>query len=147
MATPAFEISGLKELNENLSKLAFAVEKKLIRKALKKGGQILKVEMERKAWRSPGGPSHPDVGHLADHIVMKVSITKKRGAVVKVGPDKDHWWGGFQEWGTPHTPADSFMRATLDTKAQKVISVVAADLGQGVEKEAAKLGAKQRIKR
>lgn len=161
MANQVFEVQGLKELNENLSKLAIAVEKKLVRKALKMGGAILKAEVERGARRASGGPTYPTKftpkgkksggergpGHMADHIVMKVSITKKRGAVVKVGPDKDHWYASLQEFGTPNSPADPFMRPALDSKAQEVIDVVAKELGQGIEKEAAKLGAKQKTKK
>lgn len=147
MANQAIEVSGLKELGANLKEFPLKLEKKWLRKALKEGADIPKTEMERRARRQPRGPSHPDVGHLADNIVITSRLSEKKGAVVRVGPSKDAWWGGFQEFGTPHVPADPFMRPALDSNEATIIAIVAAILKGGVTIEAKKLAAKQKIKK
>ena len=83
---------------------------------------------------------------MADHIVVVVRITKKKGAVALVGPDGDHWYASFQEHGTPHVPADPFLRPALDSNIDKIIGIFKKEVGNGIEREAKKLAAKQRIK-
>ena len=161
MANQAFEVKGLKELNAALTALPLKLEKKHLRKAMKEAGLIPQEDMEARARRAAGGPTYPVVftdttskgggergpGHAADHIVVVSRISEKKGLVqVKIGPDKDHWYLSFQEFGTPNAPADPFMRQALDGNAQTIVAIVAALLTIGVKLEATKLAAKQKAK-
>jgi HK97 gp10 family phage protein len=101
----------------------------------------IQTAMETNARRAPS-PTYPDIGHLADNIVVKVSITKKRGAVAKIGPDKAHWYGAFQEFGTPFVPAAPFIRPALDNKGNEAVTILADELGTGIEREAKSISGK-----
>ncbi len=134
------KVTGLKELGFALGKFPDEIERKWVRKAFKKGAKIAKAEMERRARRSAKGPSHSEVGtHLADNIKITARLSKKKAAIIKVGPDGNHWWGGFQEFGTPHVAADPFMRPALDHNKTEIIAVAIGVLRTGVKVEAAKL--------
>ena len=122
-----------------MKKFPLDLEKKWLRKAFKAGGKVAQDDMERRARRSPSGPTHPDVGHLADNIKISSRLSARKGAVIKIGPSRDHWWGGFQEFGTPHVAADPFMRPSLDSNEDKIIALAIQILKQGVTIEATKL--------
>lgn len=161
MANEAIKVSGLKDLNRALTELPLKLEKKWLRKALKEAGEIPKAEIEQRARRASGGPTYlteltpkssksggdRGPGHMADHIVMTSRVTEKKGVRVKIGPDKDHWYLSFQEFGTPHSPADPVMRPALDGNKSTIVAIAAAILKGGVAIEATKLAAKQKIKK
>ena len=53
-------------------------------------------------------------GELAGSIVAKRARIEEGRAVVDVGPDSDHFYGLFQEFGTGHHRAQPFLRPAVD---------------------------------
>ena len=139
MAGIGIEVNGLRELDINLRILEDRFAKKIARAALKKAGEPIREDVERRVWRAFGGPTYPSIGHAADHIIAKVGITKKAGPNVKIGPDKDHWYTAFQEFGTPFRAADPALRPALDSKRDEAVRILSAELGRRIAIEAAKI--------
>ena len=151
MASGEFAVKGLRELGETLKELPDRVAKKVLRNALKKAAIPIRNEAQRRVLRAAGGPTYPvqkpgsrkggpkGPGHAADNIIAKVSLTKKRGAEAKVGPDAPHWYVAFQEFGTPQAPGDAPLSEALKSQGHRAVDIFAKELGTGIEKEATKL--------
>lgn len=144
MADFDIKLEGIDHIESSLRELGLNITKKILRGAMKKAAGPVIEEVKRGAIRAAGGPTYKELGHFADHIVAITRVTLKKGVIIRIGPDKDHWWWTFTEYGTPHVPARPFMRPALDSKAQQAIQIVGRELMQGVEREAARLAAKQR---
>jgi hypothetical protein len=96
-------------------------------------------------------------GHLADHIETEVAKSTPSQCLVKIGPDKDHWYGRFLETGAgahiitategkllrfyqggavvyaktvhhPGTPAVPFLRPARDNKAGEALRIFGREM-------------------
>lgn len=148
-----FKVKGLRELEVNLNALPDRIHKRVLRTALKKAGEPIRKDAVRRARVAVGGPTYTEryvpkssksggergPGHMAEHIISVTRMTKRKGAVVQVGPDQDHWYLAFQEFGTPNAPAEPVLRPALETQAKEAVGILRDELGNGVEREARKL--------
>lgn len=107
---------GMREFQAKLKRLGTAGAKKARAAALMAGGEIVREDATRRAHRAPGGPTYPSIGHMADSIMVKTTISKASETEVSVGPDASHWYAVFVERGVParEIPAQPFLRPALD---------------------------------
>lgn len=146
-------VEGLKELDAKLKELGATVEKRLIRRGLVKAAEPIRAEAARRVRRAEGGPTYTEryvpktrkqggargPGHAADHIIAKVSITRTHGATARIGPDVDHWYIAFQEFGTPKAPAIPALRPAIASKSGEAIEIFKQEVGDGIDREAKRL--------
>ncbi len=134
------KIEGFKELEDALRNLPQEVAGKVMRDALKRASQPMAEEAKRRAPRSDDpGPG----GHMADSIdVRTMRVTDGLDDVethLWIGPDRAHFYGLFQEFGTVHQGAKPFMRPAFDGLAQDTIDQFGKELGASIERAARKL--------
>jgi len=108
--------TGLAEFQAKLKKLA-SIEKNeaVAEKALRKGAEILRAEIERRAPRSAYKGKH-----LADHVIISNIVNGK----IKVGFHKDFFYARFLEWGTSKMPAQPFIEPAFNAVKNKVIAAM-----------------------
>ena len=88
--TPAV-ITGETELMSRLNSMADDLKKDITKEALMAGAEVVKHEMSAKA-----------LGSIAQAIEIQFPLTTGIPRVI-IGPDKDHWYAAFQEFGAvPH---------------------------------------------
>lgn len=99
-ATLSIDPDSLAEVNRRFEALSKAMREEIVRDALKAGGQIILNAAKSKA---PGPYVFMDVLTASE---FKQLVGKKLGRQVKqgslyavIGPDKDHWYYRFKEFG------------------------------------------------
>lgn len=99
-ATLSIDPDSLAEVNRRFEALSKAMREEIVRDALKAGGEIILAAAKSKA---PGPYVFLDVLKASE---MKQLVGKKLGRQVKqgslyavIGPDKDHWYYRFKEFG------------------------------------------------
>lgn len=94
------KMEGMAELLTALDRYSHPERAK--KQALDAGAEHLRAKV---AANTPHGPGSD---HAADYIVVK-----KDGDKREIGPDKDHWYLKFPEFGTTKQPAQAFMSRTF----------------------------------
>lgn len=114
--------AGMQEFRAQLERLETAVAKKARVAALTAGAEIVREDATHRAYRAPGGPTYPGIGHMADSIMVKTTVNKKAETQVSVGPDAKHWYAVFVERGVPSRgiKAQAFLRPALDEQVDAV---------------------------
>jgi len=85
-------ITGESELMNRLNSMADDLKKEITKEALMAGAEVVKREMSAKA-----------DGSIAQSIKMEFPETTGI-PTIRIGPDKEHWYAAFQEFGAvPHT--------------------------------------------
>ncbi len=133
-------IVGADELVRNLRQLPQDVAGKVLRKALKNAGAQVAERASTLAPRSAApGPS----GHMADSIGVRSLKVEEGDADLEVnlaiGPDKDHFWGLFSEFGTKHERATPFLRPAWDGLREQVLTDFAANMTIEIERAVKRL--------
>lgn len=72
---------------------------------------------------------------LARHIIKELIEKSAVEVIVAVGPHKDAFWGPFQELGTPHHPAQPFMRPALEEKAEEIAAAIGQAVWEALERK------------
>ncbi|MEJ9314649.1 HK97 gp10 family phage protein [Priestia megaterium] len=108
--------TGLAEFQAKMKKLAIIEKNEAIaEKALRRGAEILRAEIERRAPRSKYNGKH-----LADHVIISNIVNGK----IKVGFHKDFFYARFLEWGTSKMPAQTFMEPAFNAVKDKIIAAM-----------------------
>lgn len=125
------KVTGLRELNDVLSKLAPNVQKRVAGNAIRAGARLVATDAKR---RVP-----VDTGQLKRSIVVRAAkgVRTGVGAVVAILRPRSRI-AHLIEFGTSKTAAQPFLRPALDSQAQPAIRKVGEILRKGVEREAAK---------
>lgn len=133
--------AGGEEIARQLDKLAHAVTRTILLRALKRAAEPMRAKAEALAPRSATGftLSTGVTGHLQDFIV--ISTVNRVGSVeggrwqealgqpwVAVGPRKDFFYGLFQEYGTQRHGAQPFMRPAFDSEAPMALVILREEL-------------------
>ena len=85
-------ITGESELMDRLNSMSDDLKKNITKEALMAGAKVVKREMSAKAR-----------GSIAQSIEIEFSDTTGI-PTIRIGPDKEHWYAAFQEFGAvPHT--------------------------------------------
>lgn len=135
-----FRISGFDETVSNLRRLPQEIAGKVLDAAVRKAGTPMAEDAARTAPRS-ATPSK--AGHMGDSIKMRKFTDQSSANDVEsnftIGPDRAHFYGGFEEFGTVKEAARPFMRPAFDRAGQSVIESLGKELGTGVERAAKRL--------
>lgn len=147
----SIELRGADKLISRFGLLAKAVLDASPDAALE-GAEVIREEASRRAPRRTGS--------LADHIVKELDeeALERERVVVKVGPDRDHFYGLFVELGHAqvrvtgryrkggriyrvtenlgHVPPHPFLRPALDAKRQEAQQVIGRALWRAIERAA-----------
>lgn len=115
-------VHGMTDLRMKLKALQAEV-KSALKEASLAGAQPIHDYAEEHAPRSANPTA---VGHLADHIEIEVAKSTPSTCLIRIGPDKDHWYGRFPETGTKKMAAHPFLRPALDTQQQEALRAFAA---------------------
>lgn len=105
-------ISGERELMARLNAMAADLKKEISKEALTEGAKIVQRDMSA---RAPGS--------IAGAIEIEVDITVPV-PIARVGPNKDHWYAIFAEYGAK--------RHTIKTTTKKVLADGSAVFGKEV---------------
>ena len=116
------KVKGMPELKMAIRALQ-AECKSALKEASLAGAQPIHDEAELIAPRSD---NPTEVGHLADHIEIEVAKSAPSTCLVRIGPDKDHFYGRFLETGTKKMAARPFLRPALDTKERAALDAFKA---------------------
>jgi len=136
-----FKIEGAKELDKVLKELPEAAAKSQLKAALKKSAKSIVADARSRAWRSKGGAEKGEgkTGSMADSIKPFVMTNTAVPAAIAIGPDAAHWYGVFQEYGTPWRPAEPFMRPAWDTNKRAALAAFAKNMWYVLERFAKRL--------
>lgn len=162
--TATLDLRGVDEFDRMLQELPKAVANKLGDAALRAGGRVIAAEARRRAPKrlknkiTVGGTGEPPpnaqtrvvavglrksehsrVAHLVEFGTAPHRITPKRKGkllVFEVGGRTVFTTAVDHPGAQPHP----FLRPAGDTKAQEAIDRIGENLGQGIEREAAKMG-------
>lgn len=135
-----FRVDGFKELESALRKLPQEIAGRVLSAALRKAGEPMAADARQAAPRSA---NHDPNGHMGDSIKLRIlrdaNSTADVEAAFWLGPDANHWYGGFQEFGTIHKGARPFMRPAFDRHKDEVIDLLGKELWKGIDRAARRL--------
>jgi HK97 gp10 family phage protein len=123
----SLKMEGMSDLLKQLEKMGNQVDAGSIKKeALMAGAEVIRSKIETNTPRSELRNEH-----AADFIV--ISESKQDENAVEIGPDKDHWYLQFPEWGTSKQPAQAFTeRSFHEAKGEaqdRMVSVIKRGIG------------------
>ena len=126
-------VQGLSELVDNLNTLPLklGVQKNIIARSLRKGGEILAQRMSEIAPR--------DTGEYAEHFMVTIAEQTAAGATAKIGASREAWRGNFNEFGTVYIPPQPTLRPAFDEKLETVLLAIGMEMAAQIEKEMARL--------
>lgn len=113
MASAVMKFEGAKELEAALRQLPAAIAKTATTNAMKEAVKPMAADMQASAPKR--------TGEAAASIHSEVVQVEGFGATVAVGPDREHFYLQFAEWGTATKPARPFMRPAWDSHQQQIL--------------------------
>lgn len=123
------DVEGMKELLESMDELSLVMQKKLIVRALRKAGDIIK---RRAAEKAPNDPNTPG-NRIADNLAVSVQEQTANGAVVRVGVTSKGFVGRFHEYGTKNMRAHPWLGPAFDETQEDATTALAEDLSDGID--------------
>ena len=140
MAGLRVKVEGGNQLARRLAILPQDVSGEHLRQAALSGAGVIRKAASDNVKRGPGKTRIKGkvVGHLADHIIAEVEPVKSPLKVgVKVGPDKEHFYGPMLENGhalvrngkvVGNVEPHPFMRPAMDEHLEEAQGVVTAEI-------------------
>lgn len=139
----SFHVVGLRQIDRMLQQLPQHTSAALLRNALKRTAKPTaekakgKARRSREPWRHKLNPIH-----MADSIKIrsmkhsgiarKFGVHSRRGAAMALGPDRNHYWGLFVEFGTFKMDAEPFMRPAWDADKGTLIPRFGTEVWKGI---------------
>jgi HK97 gp10 family phage protein len=156
-------IDGLKELQENMNKLAADVKRGgLILRGLMAGAKLVRDEAKRRVPVLPASTPWRKSGAIRDNIIaarkqyrkdMLTTIVRVRtrgwifgSNTSKRKPDNPQWWW-LVEFGTSQSRAQPFMRPAFESKKLEAVYRIREALAQEINKAASGFRYKTRGRR
>lgn len=137
MAAGKLILQGDKELIAAMNALTPALEKKVLRTALRAGGKPILAQAKSNAPFKTG-----QTRRALKLRAMKRSRKNRVGVIVqtKDGDYKgDQFYASFIEYGTSKMAAKPFMRPAFDTKKNESLQIVTREIDAGLQKVASGL--------
>ena len=138
-----FDISllGDKALSRKLAKLPAAVQRKVLRPALRKGGKVILEAVRRNI--------PVDEGKLRKTLKLR-ALKAKRGRIgveVRTGTREEldipagaeGYYPAHVELGTRNRSATPYLRPAMDDKESQVVSLLKTEIGLGITREAKRI--------
>lgn len=160
-------IKGAREIDELLKKLPVSVAKRVVGNAMRAGGRVVQREAKNRAPVGSDEP-HPKYGKLRDNIRVKTVAERGKSTAIAVHIGAA-FWGFFLEFGTgvrrlkkarvlsdgttvfgtevAPIRAQPFMRPAWDASKERALARIAKGLGDGIQREAVKLGGRAKVGR
>ena len=120
------EFEGQKELLENMKNLATELQTKVKLEAVMEAANFLKGESERRV------PIR--TGKLKENIVIQKVEDNEIATEVKVGPNRDAFYGAMVEYGTKNMRARPFMRPSFDENEDRIQKEITRKIQEGIER-------------
>ena len=123
-------IEGLKELEHALLEETPKQARVAMREALNAGGDVMQRAIAQKARTAfVRGKS---TGFTATHILKKTKLSVKEDeGEVSVGPAKEAYWAGWDEFGSIHNrPPEPFIRPAWEENKYSMLDIFIAKLGE-----------------
>lgn len=119
-------IQGIDQLESKLAELERSVRAKLLRTALKEAAELTRA---RAAELAP-----VLTGKLKAHEIVSVATSQSNSntAVVRVGPDRQAFYGLFDEIGTAHMTAQPFLGPAFEETEDAVLAAMSAAFVEAV---------------
>lgn len=118
----SLKVEGGRELAQALSQLSARVSKKVLIEALLAGAELIRAKAAQLAPRDPGQPD------LADHLVAARVRDRDGLPTVAIGTTRPFFYDYFQEFGTPHHPAQPFYRPAFEGEAPRALGVIGQEI-------------------
>lgn len=131
---PETNVEGLDDLQASMEALPWALQKNIITRSLRKGGEPIAEEIER---RSPNDPETPG-SRIAENIKVMVSEQTATGALARIGPTSRGFPAIFIEVGSAHQSARPFIGPAFEATKEKAFAAIGEELGDQIEREFAK---------
>lgn len=134
MAGASVKLLGAKGLEKALRELGPKVGRKVLRQALKKGGDPILADAKANA--------PVKTGLLRDSLKVRAGKRVKKGRVTRTVQTKEGdfkgqtYYSAFHEYGTSKMRARPFMRPAWDRNKARSLNVVMDEIRAGVEREA-----------
>lgn len=125
---------GAPELAAALRRLPDAIARTATINAMKDAVEPMVRDMQGRAPKK--------TGEGAASIHSEVSKVEGFGATVAVGPDRDHFYLAFPEWGTARQPARPWMRPSWDAHSKGILRSLGAAWWARLAKAAGSLAKK-----
>jgi HK97 gp10 family phage protein len=116
------------DLAKKFDDLAYHVQRKVLVKAAKAGAAVIRDEAERLAPKRTGALAKSEM------ITIAGTGSDSSEVIVKIGPDKAHFYGLFQEFGTAHQPAHPFLEPALESQSEAAIDAALEVLAEEIDK-------------
>lgn len=142
-------IHGFDEADKVLREMPKAVEHRVLQRSARAGGNVWRKLLRAAAPRSKGEQSAASKQYgrlwknIKTEVLRKAKRRGQRGVRVSTG---DGFWAWFYEFGSSRQPARPFFRPTIESSREAVEAALKKELGEGVEREAKKLAAKNGVK-
>lgn len=123
MAAQSLRFEGGRALAANLLTLSKRLSKTIQLDALREAAEPMRKGMAQRAPHEPGKPDLRDA--------MTISTSRGQDAkesAVAVGPNREGYYGSFQELGTKDFPAQPFARPSFDENLQKSLTIISDSL-------------------
>lgn len=143
MAKQQMRLEGGEELNQAMEALPRGLQEPTLAKGLRPGANEIRDEAQDWAPQSPGGPTYPSYGSLAENIrVNKAKKSERRHQAHLVIHTGDAFWGLFSEFGTSRQTATPWFRPAVESAWDYALQKIGKRMARLVEKEAEKLAGK-----
>lgn len=139
-------VLGDKALVKKLNKLPGRVQKKVVRQAMRKAGKPILTEIKQAIGAIRVTGVHTDL--LRKNMKLKsVKRSRTQVGVIIVTPERNvlginesgkSYWPANIELGTSKTPAQPFIRDTVDRNRVTAMATIQRELGAGITREAMK---------
>lgn len=155
MADFGVTLTGLRELEQALRELPDQIAKRTLKGAIRKGGEILKAEIQHNAM----APGIMRTGELAESVEMVfkrnqptldpvLQVGFKRPGLsyahlVELGTRPHILGGAFSGAFHPGAKPKPFIRPALAAKGDEVRETIMAELARGIERAARRLAKRQ----
>lgn len=143
------EIEGLEELKASLEALGTEVATKIgvnaNRDAAKDLLDILQQAAPyqpgstKKYWKTKGGVTTADYGHLRDNLKVSREKARKQGHIVHRVSTGKAFWGSFLEYGTVNMAPRPWMRPAVEATRGYLLQIQQRGLKNGIEKATKRL--------
>lgn len=127
-------VEGMADLLASMEDLPLALQKNIIVRSLRKAGEPIAEEIER---RAPDDPETPG-SRIAKNIKVQVSDQTATGAVARIGPTSAGFPAIFTEAGSAHQAARPFIGPAFESKKEEAVGILGEELGDQIEREFAK---------
>jgi HK97 gp10 family phage protein len=114
----SFKVLGVESVIRQLREMPIKMARGTLKRAVLAGAEPIREAMERGAPR--GDPSAPTLSEIV--VMSGSSPANELTAIAFVGPNKEAFYGLFQELGTRYHKAQTFARPALDTAHEEAVT-------------------------